>query len=96
MVDELGDSHASKRGKEDSEAVAVIDKLVRSSRKCGPKDRESIAKALDKVFKEKRPDVEGVPTTSSTSPPPWRWARWGPESATCCSNGSATRRTATT
>lgn len=53
LLSEL-DRHATARGKEDTEAVAVIDRLVQTFPECGPKDRASIVKGLDKCFKEKR------------------------------------------
>jgi hypothetical protein len=60
MLEEL-DRHASERGKEDTQAIAVIDRLVQTFSECGPKDREAIVKGLDKCFKEKRPeDQDGV------------------------------------
>jgi HEAT repeat protein len=57
MLAELG-QHASERGKEDTQAIAVIDRLVQAFPECGPKDREAIVKGLDKCFKEKRPEDE--------------------------------------
>lgn len=58
LIDKL-DAHAGARGKEDQEAVAVIDTLLTEFPGCGPKDRAAIVKALDKCFKEKRPEEEG-------------------------------------
>jgi hypothetical protein len=52
------DGHASKRGKEDSEAVSVIDKLLQEFPNCGPKDRAAVVKQLDKCFTEKRQEDE--------------------------------------
>jgi hypothetical protein len=57
MVDEMT-GHIAKRGKEDHEAIGVIDKLVQEFPKSGPKDRGSIVKALDKCFSEKRQEDE--------------------------------------
>lgn len=57
MLAEL-DQHAAERGKEDPQAIAVIDRLVQTFGECGPKDRASIVKGLDKCFKEKRPESE--------------------------------------
>lgn len=53
-------SHAKKRGKEDVQAIEVIDQLVQEFPQCGPKDRKAIVKALDKNFKEKRQETDGV------------------------------------
>jgi hypothetical protein len=53
--------HIKERGKEDREAVAVIDQLLKEFSASGPKDRETIAKAIADSFKEKRkPTAEGV------------------------------------
>lgn len=60
LCEELG-AHAGKRGKEDSEAISVIDKLVQEYANSGPKDRAAIVKQLDKCFTEKRQeDKDGV------------------------------------
>jgi hypothetical protein len=54
-------AHAGKRGKEDSEAISVIDKLVTEFAASGPKDKAAIVKQLDKCFTEKRQeDKDGV------------------------------------
>jgi len=58
LVDQLGD-HAKQRGKEDQEAIAVMDVLVQEFPASGPKDRAAIVKALDKCLREKRPEQEG-------------------------------------
>jgi HEAT repeat protein len=52
-VDKLA-GHASKRGKEDVQAIATIDQLLQEFPKSGPKDRALIVKGLDKCFTEKR------------------------------------------
>ncbi len=52
------DLHASKRGKEDQEAIRVIDQLLQEWEKSGPKDRATIIKGLDKCFNEKRQEDE--------------------------------------
>lgn len=51
-------AHTAKRGKEDKEAVEVIDKLVVEFPASGPKDRAAIVKALDRAFGEKRQEDE--------------------------------------
>lgn len=53
LSDKLAE-HVGKRGKEDTEAVSVIDSMVQQFEKCGPKDRELIVKGLDKCFEAKR------------------------------------------
>ncbi len=57
MLAEL-DGHAAARGKEDREAIALIDKLLQLYPDCGPKDRSAIVRGLDKCFKEKRQENE--------------------------------------
>ena len=57
MIDEML-GHITKRGKEDHEAIGVIDKLVQEFPKCGPKDRGAIVKSLDRCFSEKRQEDE--------------------------------------
>lgn len=57
LVEKL-DAHAGARGKEDQEAIAVIDQLVQLFGELGPKDRASVVKALDDCFKEKRVEDE--------------------------------------
>lgn len=57
LLDKLG-AHAGKRGKEDTEAIGVIDKLVQDFPNCGPKDRAAVVKQLDKCFTEKRQEDE--------------------------------------
>ena len=58
QISKLAD-HADQRGKEDQEAIAVIDVLLQEYPRSGPKDKAAIVKALDKCFKEKRPEQEG-------------------------------------
>lgn len=55
------DAHMKKEGKEDSEAVAVIDTLLQEFPKSGPKDRQSIVKHLSKTFEQRRRVAEGEP-----------------------------------
>ena len=52
-------SHAKKRGKEDQEAIAVVDTLLQEFPKSGVKDRKAIVKALSGCLKEKRSEVDG-------------------------------------
>jgi hypothetical protein len=54
-------AHLKERGKEDREAIAVIDLMLKEFPASGPKDRETIAKAIGDAFKERRkPTAEGV------------------------------------
>lgn len=75
--------HASKRGKEDQEAIAVIDQhLLKEFENFGPKDRASVVKALDKVLSEKRQeDADGVRQNSMFIAAAVALGRMGPESA---------------
>ena len=52
------EGHTKKKGKEDTEAVAVMDRMLQEFEESGPKDRESLVKALEKTFKLKRKDLE--------------------------------------
>ncbi|MFT5288338.1 MAG: hypothetical protein ACI8QS_001150 [Planctomycetota bacterium] len=55
---ELFKAHVKQRGKEDDEAVGVIDQLVKEFAESGPKDQKAIIDALEKCFKEKRKALE--------------------------------------
>jgi hypothetical protein len=50
------EGHTKKKGKEDAEAVKVMDKLLAEFAESGPKDRASIVKALEKSLTLKRKD----------------------------------------
>jgi hypothetical protein len=52
------EKHTKKKGKEDAEALEVMDTLLQEFRQSGPKDRVAIVKALDKTFGLKRKDNE--------------------------------------
>lgn len=53
--------HIGERGKQDVEAIAVVDQMLKEFPQSGPKDREALAKALGDAFKQKRkPNSEGV------------------------------------
>jgi hypothetical protein len=75
--------HAGKRGKEDQEAVKVIDEhLLKEFETFGPKDRAAVVKALDRVFNEKRQETEdGVRQNSMFIASAVALGRMGPESA---------------
>lgn len=54
-------AHLKERGKEDREAAAVLDLLLKEFPASGPKDRETIAKVIGDAFKQTRkPTAEGV------------------------------------
>lgn len=56
------EGHAGARGKEDGEAIAVIDQLLQEWPRSGPKDRAAILKSLGKAMNETRRELEdGVP-----------------------------------
>lgn len=50
--------HAGKRGKQDTEAIAVMNLLLVEFEQSGKKDREAIAKGFSGVFKQKRQEDE--------------------------------------
>jgi HEAT repeat protein len=53
------EGHMRKEGKQDTEAVAVIDELLQEFSKCGPKDRQAVVKTLSKSFEQRRMVPEG-------------------------------------
>lgn len=59
LIAQLRD-HAGERGKQDQEAIGVIEELAREFPSSGPRDRKAIVKALDRCLKEKRKEVDGV------------------------------------
>lgn len=63
LVDALKD-HAKARGKEDQEAIAVVDALLQEFPMSGLKDRKDIAGALSDCLKQKRTEVDGQPQNS--------------------------------
>ena len=60
LLDKLKE-HANKGGKEDKDAVAVIDQLNQEFPKSGPKDKQLIVKGLSKCFEQRRLEKEGQP-----------------------------------
>jgi HEAT repeat protein len=55
-------AHTEKKGSEDRDAIAVVDKIIPEFQKSGPKDKAAIVTALGKVFDLRRTDEkEGVP-----------------------------------
>jgi len=52
--------HASKRGKEDQQAIEVLDELTQEFEQSGLKDRAAIAKDIGKTLKQKRQEKDGV------------------------------------
>ena len=61
LLDQLAD-HLKMRGEEDREVVGVVDQLTQEFPESGPKDKQAIVKALDKVIKAKRKkNKEGIP-----------------------------------
>lgn len=66
-IEELVDTlkaHAKKRGKEDQEAIAIVDALLQEFPMSGLKDRKEIAGSLSDCLKEKRTEVDGQPQNS--------------------------------
>jgi len=60
LLDKLKD-HSTKGGKEDKDAIAVIDQLNQEFKKSGPKDKQLIVKGITKCFEERRLEKEGQP-----------------------------------
>jgi len=54
-------THASKKGAEDNDAIAVVDQLTQEFEKCGPKDRQLVVKSLSRCFEERRLEKAGEP-----------------------------------
>lgn len=52
------DGHAGKRGKEDHEAIGIIDQLILEFPQSGPKDRAAIVKGIGKCLGERRKQTE--------------------------------------
>jgi len=48
------EGHLTKKGKEDADAIAVLDMLLKEYEGCGPKDKADIVKSLQKGFGLKR------------------------------------------
>jgi hypothetical protein len=60
LLDKLK-AHVNKDGKEDKDAIGVIDQLNQEFLHSGPKDRVSIVRGLSKCFEERRLEKEGEP-----------------------------------
>jgi hypothetical protein len=60
MLDKMK-SHVEKDGKEDKDAIAVIDTLLQEFKNSGPKDRQAIVKGLSRNFEARRMEKEGEP-----------------------------------
>lgn len=58
LLDKL-EGHIKKEGKEDQDAIGVIDNLLQEFPKSGPKDRVAIVKQLSKCFEQRRMVPEG-------------------------------------
>lgn len=56
LIDELK-GHVKKKGDEDDQAIAVIDKLKQEFDQSGPKDRKDIVEAIDDAMMAKRKDI---------------------------------------
>ncbi len=81
LCDTFGD-HIKAKGKEDQLAVAVLDKLLKEFEGSGPKDRASIAKAIDKAFDQSRREIEeGIPNNQLNLAAAVALGDMGPESA---------------
>ena len=60
LIEKL-EGHMRKEGKEDQDAVGVIDSMLQEFPKSGPKDRQAIVKVLSKCFEQRRMVPEGQP-----------------------------------
>lgn len=73
--------HIGKRGKEDAQAIAIIDTMLEEFPKSGAKDRKDIVKGLSGCFKQKRkPTKEGVIDNKLFIAAAAAMGRMGPES----------------
>ncbi len=73
--------HIGARGKEDAQALAIIDTLLQEFPKCGPKDRKAVVKGLVGCLKQKRkPTKEGVVDNKLHIASATALGRMGPES----------------
>ncbi len=80
LVEQLK-GHAKKRGKQDREAIEVIDKLVQEFPESGLKDRGAIVKAIGGCLKEKRKDTaEGLRDNQLYIAAAYSLGEMGPES----------------
>jgi len=81
LIEEL-EAHLKKKGKEDEEAIAVMDTLTQEFENSGPKDREDIVDAFEDVFDNKRPKEleEGIPDSRIYDAAAVSMATMGPES----------------
>ena len=74
--------HVKARGKEDEDAISVIDTLYQEFEKSGPKDRVAIVKELAKCFKARRKALaDGVPDNRLHIACAVAFGGMGPESA---------------
>ncbi|MDP6538284.1 MAG: HEAT repeat domain-containing protein [Planctomycetota bacterium] len=81
LIDTLKD-HVGKRGDEDEEAIAVIDRILGEYSQSGVKDRAAMCKALSKVFEARRKDLEsGLPDNGLYMAAGTALGLMGPESA---------------
>lgn len=72
--------HAGKRGKQDQQAIEVIDELLAEFEKSGLKDRAAIAKGIGATLKQKRQETDGVRDNKLYVASATALGRMGPES----------------
>jgi HEAT repeat protein len=72
--------HAKARGRQDNEAISVIDELVGEFENSGLKDRATIAKEIGNTLREKRKEVDGVIDNKLFIASAVALGRMGPES----------------
>jgi len=81
LIDRLKD-HLKQRGDEDREVIAVVDELTREFPRSGPKDKDDIVDALERVLKTKRRETdEGLPDNRIHVAAATALGTMGPESA---------------
>ncbi|MAF64693.1 MAG: hypothetical protein CMJ84_03405 [Planctomycetes bacterium] len=81
LIDGLKE-HVGKRGDEDEQAIAMIDRMLAEYPKSGVKDRAAMCKALSKVFEARRKDLEsGLPDNGLYLATGTALGLMGPESA---------------
>lgn len=72
--------HASKRGKQDQQAIEVVDELTQEFENSGLKDRAAIAKGIGATLKQKRQERDGVRDNKLYLVAATALGRMGPES----------------
>ena len=89
--------HTTKRGREDTDAVAIIDRLLQEFPQSGPKDKKAMVTALGKCFDQTRKELEGgVKDNKLFIAAAVAFGRWVRTRRRRSRSGSGTRSTART